>query len=178
MLQNLKVSLAIIAVALLGSLFFLYRNYSEAGPDGEPTRQAVTLGLDLQGGSHFALEIDDSKARLAPEQRADAIDRALKIVRTRVDELGVSKPVVQKVGENRILVELAGLSSGGRAKEVLQRTAFLQFQMVRPVAELQPVFPRIDRAVTEALGTRGAAPQASNPVGGLFKGRAGQDTAG
>ena len=177
MLQNLKVRFAIIAVALLGSLFFLYRNYSAPGPDGKPSRQAVTLGLDLQGGSHFALEIDESKARLAPEQRADAIDRALKIVRTRVDELGVSEPVVQKVGENRILVELAGLRSDGRAKEVLQRTAFLQFQIVRPAAELQPVFPRIDRAVTEALGTQGAAPQARNPVGGLFKG-SGQDTAG
>ncbi|MEW5930575.1 MAG: protein translocase subunit SecD [Gemmatimonadota bacterium] len=178
MLQNLKVRFAIIAVALVASLFFLYRNYSAPGPDGKPSRQAVTLGLDLQGGSHFALEIDESKARLAPEQRADAIDRALKIVRTRVDELGVSEPVVQKVGEGRILVELAGLRSDGRAKEVLQRTAFLQFQMVRPVTELQPVLPRIDRAVAEAQGTRGAAPQASNPVGGLFKGGAGQDTAG
>jgi len=178
MLQNLKVRFAIIAVALLGSLFFLYRNYSEVGPDGKPLRQAVTLGLDLQGGSQLALEIDERKARLAPEQRADAIDRALKIVRTRVDELGVAEPVIQKVGENRIIVELAGLQGGVRAKEVLQRTAFLQFQMVHSLAEMQQAFPRIDRAVAEALGVQGAAPAAQNPVGGLFKGKAGQDSTG
>jgi len=178
MLQNLKVRLAIIAVALLGSLFFLYRNYSHPGPDGKPTRQAVTLGLDLQGGSQLALEIDESKARLAPEQRADAIDRALKIVRTRVDELGVAEPVVQKAGDDRIIVELAGLQGGARAKEVLQRTAFLQFQMVHSIAEMQQAFPRIDRVVTEALGTKGAAPKPGSTVGGLFKGAAGQDSTG
>jgi preprotein translocase subunit SecD len=171
MLQNLKVRLAIIVVAILGSLFFLYRNY-------EAQNSIVTLGLDLQGGSHFALEIDESKAPMAPEQRADAIDRALKIVRTRVDELGVAEPVIQKSGDERIIVELAGIANENRAKEVLQRTAFLQFQLVRPISELQQTLPRIDRAVTEALGAQaGAAQPAPSTAGGLFKGQAGTDTA-
>ncbi|HEX2190221.1 MAG TPA: protein translocase subunit SecD [Longimicrobiaceae bacterium] len=173
MLQNLKVRLAIIAVAVLGSLFFLYRNYEEQN-------SIVTLGLDLRGGSHFALEIDDTKVAFTPEQRADAIDRALKIVRTRVDELGVAEPVIQKSGSDRIIVELAGIAREGRAKEVLQRSAFLQFQLVRPISDLQPSFSRIDRAVAEAFGAGAAARQpAQSPVGGLFKekGAAGPDTA-
>ncbi len=170
MLQNLKVRLAIILVAILGSAFLLYRNY-------ERQNSIVTLGLDLQGGSHFALEVDESKAALTPAQRADAIDRALKIVRTRVDELGVAEPVIQKAGSDRIIVELAGLQSQGRAKEVLQRTAFLKFQLVRSISELQPIMSRIDNAVVESLGEEAGAPRAQNPVGGLFKGSAGQDTA-
>jgi len=171
MLQNLKVRLAIILVAILGSVFLLYRNY-------ERQDSIVTLGLDLQGGSHFALEIDESKVALTPEQRADAIDRALKIVRTRVDELGVSEPVIQKAGSDRIIVELAGLQSQGRAKEVLQRTAFLKFQLVRSIGEMQSILPRMDRAVVESLGEESGAPRAQNPVGGLFKGSPDQDTAG
>ncbi|HEV2150023.1 MAG TPA: protein translocase subunit SecD [Longimicrobiaceae bacterium] len=164
--------MAIIVVAVLGSLFFLYRNY-------EAQNSIVTLGLDLQGGSHFALEIDETKAPMAPAQRADAIERALKIVRTRVDELGVAEPVIQKAGDERIIVELAGIANEGRAKEILQRAAFLQFQIVRPLSEIQQTLPRIDRAVTEALGNEGAARQpAQSPAGGLFKGQAGADTAG
>lgn len=181
MLKDLRVRLAIILVSVLVSGWVLYRNYMRPLPNGEPTRQAVTLGLDLQGGTHLLMEIDESKAALTPAQRADAIDRALKIVRTRVDELGVAEPVVQKAGNDRIIVELPGIQNEGRAKAVLQRTAFLTFQIVHPVTELQPILPRIDQAVTQAVGTeKKAAPQAQSPAGGLFKGadsaRAGADT--
>jgi protein-export membrane protein SecD len=88
----------------------------------------------------------------------------------RVDELGVSEPVVQRVGDHRIVVELAGLRDQGRAKEVLQKAAFLEFQIVRPFSELQPVMPRIEQAVTAAFPAtaRAATPAAATP-GGLLK---------
>ena len=172
MFQNLKVRVALILAVIVASGLFLYGNYQRPGPNGKPTKQIVTLGLDLQGGTHLALEIDDSKVALAPEQRADAIERALKVVRTRVDELGVAEPVIQRAGENRIIVELAGIQDEARAKEVVQKTAFLTFQKVRPVSDLQPVLPRLDRVIAQATGAKApaaAAPAAQTPVGGIFQ---------
>jgi len=180
MFQNLKVRVALILAVILVGVGFLYRNYQRPGPDGKPMRQIVTLGLDLQGGSHLALEIDESKVALAPEQRKDAIDRALKVVRTRVDELGVAEPVVQQAGNDRIIVELAGIHDEQRAKAVIQKTAFLTFQKVRPVTDLQPVLPRLDRAIAQATGAKAApapaAPAAQSPVGGIFQPAGGAQT--
>jgi SecD/SecF fusion protein len=70
-------------------------------------RAAVKLGLDLQGGMHIVLEVDDS--RLSDEEKKDAIDRALEIIRNRIDQFGVSEPLIQKEGDRRIIVELPGL---------------------------------------------------------------------
>ncbi|HEX7239111.1 MAG TPA: hypothetical protein VF263_02505, partial [Longimicrobiaceae bacterium] len=156
MLQNLKVRILLIVavIAAAGALL---------------ATRGITRGLDLQGGSHFAMEIDESRIKLNSEQRADAIDRALKVVRTRVDAMGVAEPVVQKAGESRIIVELPGLGSQTRAKEVLQKTAFLQFQLLRPTADLQPALAQIDRAVAAAFPAAGGAAPAQAPAGGLFK---------
>ncbi|HEU0053930.1 MAG TPA: protein translocase subunit SecD [Longimicrobium sp.] len=170
MFSNLKVRLALIGLLTALSLGVMYRNYMRPDAEGKPTRQVVTLGLDLQGGSHFAMELDESKGRLPDAQRKDAIDRALKVVRMRVDELGVSEPVVQKAGDDRIIVELAGLGDQSRAKEVLQKTAFLEFRIVRPFSELQPALPAIERAIVQAFPRTAAAKPAENTgVGGLLR---------
>jgi preprotein translocase subunit SecD len=177
MFQNSKARVALILAVVLASAFFLYRNYTRPDADGKPSKQLVTLGLDLQGGTHLAMEIDESRARLAPEERQDALDRALKVVRTRVDELGVAEPVIQKAGNDRIIVELAGIRDEDRAKEVLQKTAFLEFQLVRSISELQPVLARMDRAVVEAgLAKPQQNQPAQSPVGGIFKPAQGADT--
>jgi preprotein translocase subunit SecD len=174
MFQTLRARFALILLAVLASSYFLHRNYTAVdGVDGKPTRQAVTLGLDLQGGSHYQLELDERGKVLSATERADAIDRALKVVRMRVDEMGVSEPLVQRSGKSRIIVELAGLKEGSRAKEVLQKTAFLEFQIVRPITELQAVLPRLDqgiaRAFPAAAGGAAAAAAPANPVGGILK---------
>ena len=73
----------------------------------------ITLGLDLQGGMHLVLEVDDPEGTMTADARADAIDRAERILRTRIDEFGVAEPLVQKIGSERIVVELAGHSRRG-----------------------------------------------------------------
>lgn len=80
-------------------------------------RVPLKRGLDLQGGMHLTLEVDQSKQAVADV--SDALDRALKVVRTRIDEFGVAEPVVQKVGNDRIIVELPGISDQQRAEEVV-----------------------------------------------------------
>ncbi|MBA4156886.1 MAG: protein translocase subunit SecD [Gemmatimonadetes bacterium] len=169
MFNNLKARFALIAALALLSGWFLYQNY-------EHRNSIVTLGLDLQGGTHLALEIADPEGVMPAEARADATDRALTVIRTRIDELGVAEPVIQKVGDDRIVVELPGAQDEGRAKEILQRTAFLQFQIVRPLSELEGVLPRMDRAVVDAVGVEAAPadPAAVTPgvgVGGIFQPR-------
>ena len=112
-------------------------------------------GLDLQGGMHLVLEIDDPEGTLTPERRADAIDRAERIIRTRIDAFGVEEPLIQKVGNERIIVELAGLDDESRAKEVINQQAYLEWKLVLETSELDGSLERLDRAVVAAIGVDG-----------------------
>jgi preprotein translocase subunit SecD len=112
----------------------------------------IKLGLDLQGGMHLVLEVDDPEGTMTADARADAIDRAERILRTRIDEFGVAEPLIQKIGSDRIVVELPGNQDEDRAKNVIQQSAFLEFKLVVPVTELEPALARIDRQIVAALG--------------------------
>ena len=63
-------------------------------------------------------------------QRNNAISSALEIIRNRIDEFGVSEPTIQKYGTNRIIIELAGVQDSKRARNLIQRTASLEFSLV------------------------------------------------
>ena len=171
MFQNLKVRLGLIALLTLASVALLVANYNRKDAKGDRIGQIVNLGLDLQGGVHYAMEIDESKTVLTPKARSEAIDRALKIVDMRVNALGVTEPVVQRSGNNRIIVELAGQQDQSQAKEVLQKAAFLEFQIVHELGVLQGVMPRIEQAIVAAFPNEakpGAAPPTST-AGGLLQ---------
>src|SRR5262249_54499937 len=81
--------------------------------------------------------------------KATALERALKVVRTRIDEFGVAEPVVQKVGNDRIIVELPGIDDPQRATQVVQKSALLQFQITDKTGALERVKPRLDGIVKE-----------------------------
>ncbi|HYR10490.1 MAG TPA: protein translocase subunit SecD [Longimicrobium sp.] len=161
MFQNLKIRIGLI-LALAGLCIAAMFYQKQAQGD------IVTLGLDLKGGTYMALEVDESRSRLTPEQRSDAIDRALKVVRIRVEGLGLSEPVVQKAGDDRIEVHLAGLRNTASAKNVVQKAAFLEFQIVRGEA-LQDALPRIERAIVTALPNEARGAAAATPAGGVFQ---------
>ena len=91
-------------------------------------KHSLHLGLDLVGGMHLTLEVDKSK--LSAADALDAGDRALEVIRNRVDQFGVFEPVIQKVGRDRILVELPGVDRE-RAKALIGQTAQLKFQLVQ-----------------------------------------------
>ncbi len=139
MLKSLQGRFVLIFVLVAGSLGFLYSN-------------GLKLGLDLQGGMHLVLEVDDPEGAMTPEARADAIDRAERIVRTRIDAFGVEEPLIQKVGAERLIVELAGISDEGSAKNIIQQSAYLEWKLVLPGSELEGALPRIDRQIVAALG--------------------------
>jgi len=94
-----------------------------------PPNEKIKLGLDLQGGMHLVLEVDTAK--LPPgSDPSDAVDRALEIIRNRVDKFGVSEPVIQRQGKDRIVVQLPGLKDPQRAKKLIGSTALLEFKLV------------------------------------------------
>src|SRR3990170_1690174 len=108
--MKLKHRIAIILALIAGSLWTLYPRtvVERVKRDGVfvfDTIQRVPLkrGLDLVGGMHLTLEIDESKGAVA--NKSEALDRALTVVRSRIDEFGVAEPVVQKIGNDRIAVE-------------------------------------------------------------------------
>jgi preprotein translocase subunit SecD len=162
---------ALIALALF-SLWPREVTIRALGDDGRMTdvvtqKTPLKLGLDLQGGIHLALELDESKG--AVPNREDAIDRALTVIRQRIDEFGVAEPIVQKSGADRIIVELPGERDPARAKSVVQRTAFLEFRITDMQGQFRDAIPRIDRALARAGISAGVEEAPPSPIAGLLE---------
>lgn len=86
----------------------------------------MRLGLDLQGGSQLTIQVRPSEdvRTITPE----VMEAVQSVVRNRVDGLGVAEPIVQTVGDDRILVQLPGISDPEQAERVLGGTAQLDFR--------------------------------------------------
>ncbi|MCB9090268.1 MAG: protein translocase subunit SecD [Calditrichae bacterium] len=77
------------------------------------------------------LQNHDQVVEYLTAQRKESIDRALEVLRNRVDEFGVSEPIIQKQGNNRIIVQLAGISNRDQARELVGKTAKLEFSLLK-----------------------------------------------
>lgn len=109
----LKLLAAIVVIVAVFSVF--------VGPLAKSIRQ----GLDLQGGTHVVLEAEDTAEAPVNE---DAMERVVRIMEKRVNELGLAEPIVQRQGERRIIVELPGIKDPDRAIAVIGKTAMLEFK--------------------------------------------------
>lgn len=127
--------------------------------DRTEKRVPLKLGLDLQGGMHLALELDQSKQVSADPKRD--LQLALTVLRKRIDEFGVTEPLIQQVGNERIVVELAGIKDPARAKAIVQRSAFLEFKITNETGALDKAIPAMDRTLRN-LGIKGEG-QAEQP---------------
>lgn len=127
-------------VALVGlGLLFLYPSVNwytlEAGEREqlEASRMRpkwlLNLGLDLKGGTHLLMEVDTDKLPPAvPVQ--EAVGQAIEIIRNRVDQFGVAEPLVTRQGQRWIVLQLPGITNSAQAKELVGKTALLEFRMV------------------------------------------------
>ncbi len=114
--------LALILLVVSGVIGF----YLSPHPDTGSARilQHMKLGLDLQGGAHIVLQgVDSDLGKVTPE----TIQAAREVIETRINTLGVSEPVVQIDGQNRIIVEIAGAADIDEAREIIGKTAVLEF---------------------------------------------------
>lgn len=99
-----------------------------------PPQEKINLGLDLQGGMQLLLQVELDK--VPQEARDDAADRAVEIIRNRIDEFGVLEPAISKQGKDKIVVQLPGVTDRERAIEIVGRTAHLEFRLVSDDGEL------------------------------------------
>ena len=107
----------------------------------------IKLGLDLQGGTEFVVGFSTNRAEVREKNTNDLVDvayerermlsQAVEVLRKRVDKFGVAEPILQPVGEDRIVVQLPGLSEVEKeaAKSQIQKAAYLEFRLVHPESE-------------------------------------------
>ena len=108
----IKFSAAVIII-LAAFITFIY-----------PLANSIKQGLDLQGGTHIVLEAVDTPEAPVTD---DSLNRAVSIVERRINEMGLTEPIVQKEGARRIIVELPGEKNPEKAIETIGKTAVLEF---------------------------------------------------
>ncbi|MGA2090506.1 MAG: protein translocase subunit SecD [Endomicrobiales bacterium] len=144
----------IVTFLVLGlSVYFLYPTWEwyHSTPEERATFEklkdpivgkVLNLGLDLRGGSHLLMELDASK--LDPKLDVkDAVDRAIEIIRNRVDQFGVSEPLIARQGDHWIVVQLPGIKDPQRAKDLIGRTALLEFRIVDNSAAINTISEKL-----------------------------------
>ncbi|MPZ15761.1 MAG: protein translocase subunit SecD [Chloroflexi bacterium] len=95
-------------------------------------REGFRLGLDLQGGTHMVLQADT--ARVPPGGDANAaVDGVTRVIEQRINAYGVSEPIVQRRGGDRIIVELPGVRDIEEAKNLIGKTAQMDFREKKTV---------------------------------------------
>jgi len=108
-----------------------------------------TDGIKLSRYYHeYGASLDQIMTALNDEAD-DAINRVLEILQNRVDQFGVSEPTIQKQGNHRIVVELAGIQDSERARALLQSTALLEFYLVKNIAVTNEIITQLDNALKD-----------------------------
>ena len=102
-------------------------------------RDEMRLGLDLIGGVHLVYQADFPEDATG-EERAAGMERALITIEKRIDKYGVTEPIIQQLGEDRILVQLPGFTDIDAAKSLVEQTGFLEFREVELNEEEQLVY--------------------------------------
>jgi len=169
--------IVVIIIAFIAAIVLLYPTvefYSMSPQEqmalkqSDPARyyslkaKALRLGLDLQGGVHMVLQVENPRGG---EITGNIQDQVLEKIRLRVDKYGIAEPEIVKSGVDQIVVDLPGYTDIDTAKALIGSTAQLQFKLLRTGDETQKLTEAIDSVL--ALGVA-----AENPTG-----ITGQDTA-
>lgn len=133
------------------------------------SQRILSLGLDLVGGMDLALEVD--KSQLTEEQAVKASERALEVIRNRIDQFGVFEPTIQRTDRGRIVVQLPGVDRD-RAITIIKQPAHLTMQLVEDKAKAYDALKSIDDRL-QAEG--GADTSAGGPAAGGDSAIAGEE---
>ncbi|MCD6422863.1 MAG: protein translocase subunit SecD [Elusimicrobia bacterium] len=137
--KSLQYKLILILCVIFASFYLIIPSISwyskKHTPDESTPERVFKLGLDLQGGIRLLLEVEVEKVK--QENRKDVVPRALEIIRNRIDQFGVSEPIITKQGEKWIVVQLPGIKEPKRAIEIIGKTAQLEFRLVSDSTDLE-----------------------------------------
>jgi protein-export membrane protein SecD len=136
MKQKLRLAAALLAILVLalGAAWIVYPKGSKINlnslkiPYNE--KFTVHLGLDLQGGSHLVYQADFKDVK--EEDRKDALNSVKTTIERRVNSFGVSEPVVQVEGQDRVVVELPGIKDINEAINQIGKTPYMEFRVENP----------------------------------------------
>ncbi len=114
--RSVATLVALVAILFVAGYYFAVMN---------PVTNHLKYGLDLKGGVTATYQAEPSPGAPVTKQ---AMARAMEILSYRIDKLGVTEPVVQQVGQNRIMVQLPGVKDPEQALHYLGQTALLQIK--------------------------------------------------
>ncbi|MBD2653052.1 protein translocase subunit SecD [Synechocystis sp. FACHB-383] len=150
-MQRLRWLLLLIVVLVIGASFVL-------------AKLPLQLGLDLRGGAQLTIEVQPTAE--IPQIDNDSLVAVKTVIENRVNALGVSEPLVQTAGEDKVVVQLPGVTDPGQAERILGGTAQLEFQQQRPGTEgefqAEYTIKRQLDAELENLRRSGASPENSD----------------
>ena len=169
MSRNQKIKFYSMFVVLALSLWLLYPSFKyfsmsddalDALRHDNPKKfnslldKSLSLGLDLQGGTYLVLDVD--LEGVPDDKHADTVNQAIKVIRNRVDQFGVSEPSITKEGDSRIVVQLPGLPDVERATRLINTTALLEMKLVAQQGELFSTLQKIDQVIQVQASMPGA----------------------
>ena len=151
-MNKLAFKWGLILLVLVGSIALLYPSYewySKTPAEREKLeasnsrpKRILNLGLDLRGGSSLLLELDVSKLS-GKETLTESMQRAIEIVRNRIDQYGVGEIPITRQGEKWISVQLPGIANPEQAEALIGKTAMLEFRLVKKDAASQEAANKI-----------------------------------
>jgi preprotein translocase subunit SecD len=120
-----------------------------------PPDRSIKLGLDLNGGVHLVLRVKpDAGGQPTPAAQSELVEQAIRTIERRVNELGVSEPVITRYGkEDQILVQLPGVADVEHAKAIIKSTAQLRLTLVErgPFPDRESALRTYDHALPDDL---------------------------
>jgi preprotein translocase subunit SecD len=119
----------LLILSLLGTAIWVLTPSGSSSLDRERDNWGMRLGLDLAGGSHLVYQADFQED-WSDGEKEFYLDMALVTIRDRIDRYGVTEPVIQKQGGDRLLVQLPGITDVDKAKALIEETGFLEFREV------------------------------------------------
>lgn len=141
-----------ILLVLIGSIALLYPSYEwysktpqereKLEASGDRPKRILNLGLDLRGGSSLLLELDVSKLS-GKETLTESMQRAIEIVRNRIDQYGVGEIPITRQGEKWISIQLPGIANPEQAEALIGKTAMLEFRLVKTDSASQEAVSKI-----------------------------------
>ena len=125
----------LVCAATLGIKEIEYNQFVRGGD----TPLGLSLGLDLQGGSHLVYEaaLRDSETGELMEVTDDQMQSLVRTIERRINSSGLGEPIIQILGNDRLLVQLPGIRDPGRAKTLIGETARLEFK--HRVIDVDPI---------------------------------------
>lgn len=151
-MNKLAFKWGLIGLIFIGSIALLYPSYEwyaktpaereKLEASGSRPKHILNLGLDLRGGSSLILELDVSKLS-GKETLNESMQRAIEIVRNRIDQYGVGEIPITRQGEKWISVQLPGIANPEQAEALIGKTAMLEFRLVKTDAASQEAASKI-----------------------------------